>query len=399
MGQPLEPIWVADTAAVDHMLGALAGVDRIAIDTEFHGERSYLPHLMLLQIATDDAIFLVDPLADIDIARVFRALRDGGAVIIGHALHNDLEIVALGHEIVFSNLFDTQVAAAFLGFGLQIGLANLLRMELKIRVAKGSQMADWSRRPLPERQLAYAADDVRYLLELHRRLDGRLREQGRQQWVAEECAPLSQRDRYGRDPMQCWQRVSGARKLRPREAGVLVELAAERERLAAELNQVPHFLLSDEVLLGIARRIPQSLADLDGNRRLNHRNIQRFADRLLAAVARGADKPLESEPGRPPPAPGVEAVAGLVMLLVTELSAQEGVAAQLLLRRRAVIEALQDGCSSREELLARLELHGWRAELLGDPVWNLLSGVTHARVRCGPPDTLGVDFVPASASS
>ncbi|MEY3011305.1 MAG: Ribonuclease [Pseudomonadota bacterium] len=393
MRAPLEPIWIAEPSGVELLLDRIGRADRIAIDTEFHGERSYLPHLMLLQIGFDDAIYLVDPLAGVDVRAIFAAIRDSGAIVIGHALHNDLEIVALGHEIVFSRLFDTQIAAAFLGFGLQIGLANLLRLELKVRLGKGSQMADWSRRPLPERQLAYAADDVRFLLELHDRLGGRLDEMGRLGWVLEECAPLGVRERYGRDPMQCWQRVSGARKLRPKEAGVLVELAAERERIAAELNQVPHFLLSDEALIALARIAPASLADMDGNRRLNHRNIQRFADRWLAAVARGVRKPLETPPGRPPPPPGVEAVAGLVMLLVAELSAREGVAAQLLLRRKNVIEALQQGCTSREELLDRLELHGWRAELLGEPVWSLLDGSTRARVRCGSPEELGVDFV------
>lgn len=393
MNATLEPIWIGEAEQQAIVLEAIAGADRLAIDTEFHGERSYLPHLMLLQIATEDAIFLVDPLGTVDIGAIFAAIRDSRALVIGHALHNDLEIVALGFGIVFPRLFDTQVAAAFLGFGLQIGLANLLRMEMRVRMAKGSQMADWSRRPLPERQLSYAADDVRYLLELHSRLDGRLREQGRVEWVDEECAPLSQRERYGRDPMQCWQRVSGARKLKPKEGGVLVELAAERERLAAELNQVPHFLISDEILLALARRAPTSLADLDGNRRLNHRNIQRYADRWLAAVARGVDKPLETPPGRAPPPPGLEAVAGLIMLLVTELSAREGVAAQLLLKRRTITEALQDGCTSREELLERLGLHGWRAALLGEPIWRLLNGATRAKVRCGEPEELGIDFV------
>jgi ribonuclease D len=385
--------WIDSVDGLAEVVAAIRATDRIAIDTEFHGERSYLPHLMLVQIATHDAIFLVDPLGGLDIGVLFAAIAAHDALVIGHALQNDLEIVALGHNIVFDRLFDTQIAASFLGAGLQIGLSNLLRSEFDLRMPKGAQMADWSRRPLPERQLSYAADDVRYLLRLHTLFDGRLNELGRRAWVDEECAPLRRRDRYGRDPMACWQRVTGARKLKSKEAGVLVELAAERERIAAEVNQVPHFLLSDEALLDMARHMPRKTEDLDGNRRTTQRNVQRYADRWLAAVERGVDQPFHVEPGRPPALPGIEAVANLIMLLVAEISAREGIAAQLMLRRRQVLEALQVGCPTHDALCEALGLFGWRAELLEQPIWLLLDGQTQARVRCGDGDTLGVDFV------
>jgi ribonuclease D len=395
----LEPIWVAEPAAFQAMLDHLAESPRVALDTEFHGERSYLPHLMLLQLATERRLFLVDPLAGLDVGAVFRQLAERQTLVVGHALQGDLEIVALGHEVVFPRLWDTQIGAAFLGSGLQIGLGNLLHDALGVRLSKGAQMADWSRRPLPERQLAYAADDVRYLLDLHTRQTERLRELGRLAWAEQECAPLSQRARYGRDPMQCWQRVSGAGRLRPREAGVLVELAAERDRVAAEVNAVPHFLLSDDLLVELARLAPLDREALGASRRLQQRNVQRYAERWLAACARGLERPFVVPNARGTLPPGAEAVAALVMLLVTEIAGREGIAVQLLLRRKTLLEALQRGCVDLDATRQRLGLEGWRAELIGEPLERLLRGTLQVRVRCGEPDELGIDFDAAAPAT
>ena len=390
--------WIDTAAGLDDLIAALAGQASIAFDTEFHGERSYLPHLMLVQVATRDQIYLVDPLADLEIAALFRGMRDSGAVVIGHALHNDLEIVALQYDVWLENLFDTQIAAAFCGFGLQIGLASLLGTELDLRVPKGAQLADWSRRPLPEKQSLYAANDVRYLHTLYDRMAGRLDQSGRRAWVDEETAPLAEPGRYGRRSEDAWQRVTGARRLQPKELGILAELAAERDRIAREVDTVPHFLISDELLLGLARHAPSDRDGLLGDRRFTHRNITRYVERWLAAVALGRQQPMQLPKGRPPPEAGVEAVAGLVMLLVNDVAANEGVAAQLLMRRRNVVEALQDGCPSEAELWERLGLTGWRVDLIGEPVRRLLQGQTHAQIRCSSDQNLVVAFVEPSAT-
>lgn len=400
MPQPdsMPSAWVDTAAGLDDLIASLAGAPSIAFDTEFHGERSYLPHLMLVQVATRDRIYLVDPRAELEIGALFRAMRDSGALIIGHALHNDLEIVALQYDVCLKNLFDTQIAAAFCGFGLQIGLASLLASELDVRVPKGAQLADWSRRPLPEKQALYAANDVRYLHPLYDRLAERLERSGRRAWVDEETAPLCEPGRYGRRSEDAWQRVTGGRRLQPKELGILAELAAERDRIAREVDTVPHFLISDELLLGLARHAPSDRDGLLGDRRFTHRNIARYVERWLAAVATGRQQPLHLPKGRPPPEAGVEAVAGLVMLLVNEVAAQEGVAAQMLIRRRNVVEALQDGCPSEAELWDRLGLSGWRLDLIGEPVRRLLRGQTHAQIRCASDKNLAVAFVEPTAS-
>lgn len=387
--------WVDSADGLAALCDELAGADRLAIDTEFHGERSYWPHLMLVQVATERGIWLVDPRAeDVDIGSLFGTIASSGALVIGHALQNDLEIVAMVHGLAFPRVFDTQIAAAFCGHGLQIGLSSLVHAELGVRPSKGAQLADWSRRPLPERQFAYAADDVRYLLRLHELLGDRLAQAERAAWVEAECASLSDLHRYDRDASQAWTRVSGARRLGPRDLGVLRELAAERDAIAREVDMVPHFLVPDDLLLAMVREASSAGGGVFQDRRLQQRNILRHGERFRAAIARGLAAPLHLPPGRPPPEGGVEAVAGLVMLLVQEVAAREGVAAQMILRRKQVIEALQLGCEGGEQMLERMGVFGWRRQLVGAAVCRLMRGGTHARVNC-PQDSgePAVEFV------
>ncbi len=391
-----DPHWVATQAEVTQLIADLAGEERVAIDTEFHGERSYIPHLMLVQIGTETDIWLIDPLADIDLTPLFEFLAQPTPLVIGHALHNDLEIIYLKYGVVMQGVFDTQVAASFLGFGLQIGLTGLLRELADVRLPKGAQMADWSRRPLPERQVVYAANDVRYLPTAHHALAADLETRGRADWVAEECRVLGAASRYARNPRLAYLRVSGFRKLRPIEAGALVELAAERDKLAAECDTVPHFLLSDDVLTTIARAMPTCREDLNGNRRLNNRNVHRYADIWIAAVERGKQSPVARPPARPPITPGMDAASALIMLMVNEVADRESLAPQLLLRRKLVQEALMDTFANREALLQALGLTGWRLALLGDLAWNLLDGRMNVACERDTKGAVGVVFRPVS---
>ncbi len=394
-----EPHWVASQLDLEQLIADLQGQERVAIDTEFHGERSYIPHLMLVQVGTEEDIWLVDPLADVDLTPLFEFLAQPTPLVIGHALHNDLEIIFLKYGVLMQGVFDTQVAASFLGYGLQIGLTSLLRDVADVRLPKGAQMADWSRRPLPQRQVTYAANDVRYLPAAHHVLATELARRGRTEWVAEECLPLGAQRRYERNSKLAYRKVSGYRKLRPLEGGVLVELAAERDRLASECDTVPHFLVSDDVLMTLARRLPASRDDLNGNRRLNNRNVHRYADVWVDAVKRGRKTPLERPPARPPMTPGMDAASALIMLMVNEVADRESLAPQLLLRRKLVQVALQHTFTSQEDLVSIFGLSGWRRELLGDLVWELLDGRMNVACERDEKGALGVVFRPVDAAS
>ncbi len=381
MAQYPDPIWVADPDSVDALLEALRQATRVGIDTEFHGERSYVPRLMLLQVATEENIYLVDPLADVDLGPVFELLAAPSPLVIGHALHNDLEIVFLRYGLRLKGVFDTQIGGAFLGHGLQAGLATLLRTILDVRLPKDGQMSDWSRRPLPPRQLNYAANDVRHLLEVHDHMAGELARLHRRPWVDEECALLGADGRYVRDVETAYRKVSGARGLRHPHTGILVELAAERERIAAELDRIPHHMMSDDLLMALCRAAPKKRDALNGDRRFRNRQLHRNADRFLAAIERGRTRKVPRTPRRKTAGPGAETVSALVMLLVGRLSEQHNLAPQLLLRRKTVLSALAEDPVNREAMTTALGLRGWRAELLAGPIWDLLSG--HCSARCG----------------
>ena len=159
--QPPRPSPIITTELqLQALVDALNRADLVGFDTEFHSERTYVPRLMLLQFATHDGIWLVDPLAEIDLKPLVQALRRPDLTVIGHALRNDLRILWLQFNLLPQRVFDTQIAAAFLGHGLQIGLAGLLQTALGVHQPKGDQMADWSKRPLPERMAGYAAGDL-----------------------------------------------------------------------------------------------------------------------------------------------------------------------------------------------------------------------------------------------
>lgn len=387
--QPL----IATPPQLDHLIAALGRTDLVAFDTEFHSERTYIPKLMLLQFATDQGLWLVDPLARLDLQPLMEALRRPGLTVVGHALRNDLRILWLQFGVLPAQVFDTQVAAAFLGHGLQIGLAGLLQSVLGVHQSKGDQMADWSRRPLPERMAGYAAGDVAHLLELHKRLQAELTRRGRAAWVAEECAVLTDGNVYVRDADAAFQRVAGGRRMDAREAGLLRALAVEREAIAQEEDLVPHFLLPDETLHILARLAPKHRQELEGDRRLTHRTVQRYADRWLQAVARGLSEPFQRPAGRPPPSWELEAVAALLMLLVNDIALKQNIAPQMLVKRDAVLNAVREPHATPEAWAEALELKGWRAELLVGPLWQLLNGDLAVRCKQNQVSGLRVEFL------
>jgi len=209
--------WIGDAAALDSLVGELVSYDAYALDTEFHRERTYFPQLALIQLAWRGGIALVDPLA-IDVSPLARVLEGPGLAVV-HAAEQDLEVLEQACGTVPSRLFDTQIAAGFLG-QVSPSLVNLVERILGVRLLKGDQLTDWTRRPLSAGQLAYAAGDVAYLLELRQRIGERLEEMGRMQWATEEFAILLSRDRSSTEPEEAWWRLPRSRQLRGGARGV-----------------------------------------------------------------------------------------------------------------------------------------------------------------------------------
>lgn len=369
----MEALVVTGAAALDSLIERLLTADRYALDTEFHRERIYWPRLALLQVAWPDGpagpagVALVDPLA-VDVAPLARVLA-GPGTMVAHAAEQDLEVLERACGRGPTRLFDTQVAAAFLGQGSS-SLASLAQAFLGLTIAKGDRLTDWRRRPLTESQLAYAAADVENLLELATAIERQLDTEGRRSWAEEECAALLARPHGPPDPERSWWKLRDARQLRGTSRGVAQEVAAWRERRAQAIDLPVRTVLPDLALQAIAHRPPSSTEMLQHLRGLEGRRLQpNVVAELLAAVQRG--RALPAHDLRLPPVEDVpkelRAAVALLVAWVAQLARDQRVDAAVLATRGDLAAYLRKDPDAR---LAR----GWRAAMLAEPVGALVKG-------------------------
>ncbi|MBV8728094.1 MAG: HRDC domain-containing protein, partial [Candidatus Eremiobacteraeota bacterium] len=291
---------VADADGLAKLCERVRNVPRVGLDTEFHNERAYTARLMLMQIAFADEVVVIDALAIGNVAPLIDALA--GTLVVGHALSGDYKIFADRFDRVPQGVFDTQVAAAFCGYGLSVSLVELVRDMLHVRLKKTQTVSDWSARPLSPMQLEYLVDDVAHLLDLQDRLTARLESRGRLHWVLEEFHALGELDHYRVDPHRAYLRIPGANRMNRRELGVLSELTALRDAVARRRDVPVRYVLPDDVLAGLATLRPRKEEDLSQLRRLDGGARKALGREILAAVARGeaiAEADLPQKPSRP----------------------------------------------------------------------------------------------------
>jgi ribonuclease D len=360
------PQLVTTPDALESLCTEIGEAPYYALDTEFHTERTYYPQLALIQLAWADRIALVDPLA-VDprpLARVF----SGPGIVVAHAADQDIDVLETACGVVPDTVFDTQVVAGFLGMSTP-SLGRLIDQVLGVDLPKADQLSDWLHRPIPERQIAYAAGDVAYLLELRTVLTGRLEELGRLTWALEECAQVLKVRRRATVPEELWWKMGDVRRLSGRSRGVAQEMAAWRDRYAATVDRPRRHVLSDLALLAIAQRPPRNRQELQQTRGVDGRHLANgAAAEILDAIARG----LALTPGeiRLPPdgreaqaSPAAVAVcAGLVRQIADDLRFDQG-----LLATRSDISNVLCGEPSRLDV-------GWRSTIAGDPIRRLIAG-------------------------
>jgi ribonuclease D len=345
------------SAAVFRMHGAT----RLAIDTEFMRERTYYPQLCLLQIATDADCVLIDTLAGLDLRELYEMLAAPERVKVLHAARQDLEVLYLTGGRIPLPVFDTQLAAAMLGLAPQIGYAELVARRLGHSIDKGQTRTDWSRRPLTPEQLAYAADDVHHLLELHTSLAEALNARGRLNWLVEDEADLADETLYRTLPAEAWRRLKGIGHLKPAARSVARALACWREERAIAADKPRGWILSDLALLELAAAVPHSAEELAAIRSLQPGVVRRRGEELLTLIAAAegsAEAPPPESPGRR--LDGRE--TALVARLAEEVRAEAGrlgISAEILATRRD-IEALVLGQADPAVL------QGWRRGAIGE---------------------------------
>lgn len=347
-----------------------ARFNAIAVDTEFLRERTYHPRLCLVQVATPDECVVIDVIAIDNLAPLAILMRDEGTVKVFHACSQDMEVLNYTLGALPAPIFDTQIAAAFLGERMQTSYNGMVHAFCGVTLPKSESLTDWSRRPLTPEQIEYALDDVRYLIKAYDVIMERLDESGRASWVLDEIKPLTDRSHYVVDRRVAFKRIKRVNSLTRRQLAVARELAAWREARAEYSNIPRKWLMSDEVLIALSKRPPHDAASL---RRV--RGTEQLSDAdvagALSVIARGESCPADKYPfiarTHKPASPELESVIDLMYALIRLVGERSGVATAMIASRDDLVDYVDRPQDSplRE---------GWRFELVGTLIDDLLNG-------------------------
>jgi ribonuclease D len=373
--------------ALKQACSELAKASVLCVDTEFHREKTYFAHFALLQISSRDRCYVIDPTAINDLSPVWELMHNEKILKVFHAARQDLEIIMLESGGLPKPLFDTQVAAALLGYGQQIGFGNLVQRILKKALPKQESFSDWLARPLTSRQLTYAADDVIYLMPIYQHLEEELQAKGRREWLLEEQETLSSEKTYLIDKQEVYWRVKGVNRLKPRQLAILRELAAWREHHAEHKNIPRRRIIGDDPLIDLAKKDSVDINTMNRMRGLSDGVIKRFGNEIIAAWEKGVSCPEEGWPKLHPRSfhtSGTELRQELLDTLLRLKAEEESIAANILVNQRELGALASWGKARNGEPPELSVLHGWRRELVGNDLLRLLSGEISLRID---PDT------------
>ncbi|NBT26101.1 MAG: ribonuclease D [Actinobacteria bacterium] len=358
-------VWIDKDSELEGLRDRLIDHPRVAIDTEFHRERTYFPELALLQIGSPDGVYLIDPLkCDVGI---LAPVLDSSVLWIAHAAQQDLEVLHLATGVTPRNLFDTQIASGFIGMSTP-SLSALVSSTLGVNLSKGDRLTDWLRRPLTPAQCAYAANDVLHLDAVYEKVTEELIGLDRLGWAEEACAEsLSRRQESTSD--DAWLRVKDARSLKGEARGVARSVARWRDERARQLNVPVRRVLSDMALVSIAQQVPTSANELLGLRgidgRLSHGSD---VNEILAVVASGRTEVVSLPNGSGDEIDKrLKPAVNLMTAWISELARLHRIDATLL-GTRADVDALL-----RRDESCRL-LSGWRRDIVGSDLEDILNG-------------------------
>jgi ribonuclease D len=375
---------------------------RVAVDTEFVSERRYQALLCLVQVAVPDPdapegvrTEVLDPLGDDppDPAPLAAVLADPAVEVVMHAGRQDVSLLRRSWETEVVNVFDTQVAAGFLGFGNQEGYESLVRKVMGVRLRGSEGFTRWDKRPLTEQQLSYAADDARLLLALGDELERRLAEEGRVEWAREESRALEDSSDV-RDADRSYERLPRLGRLDPEGRATARELAEWREEVARSMDRPPSFVLPDQALVELARRRPRDKQGLEHIRGLPQQTLQRRGDKLVAVIERGMRREPPPPPAEPPARDSRDApLVSLAQALVRHRSMESGVAVELIATQAELSTLVAELRRGRDGGGLRVS-NGWRRELVGNELVDLVAG--RLQLGVGPDGRLAVT-TPAEA--
>ncbi len=365
----MQQYYVSTGSEMRALCERFSGSAWLALDTEFMRTDTFYARLCLIQIAGEQGVACIDPLALTDLGPLRELLYDPATVKVLHAAHQDLEILHDLYQAVPQPVFDTQLAAAMLGLGEQVGYAALVAQQQEVQLAKAHTRTDWAQRPLSAEQLDYAADDVRYLGPIYHKLRAALQEKGWLDWYLEDAAALSDAARYINEPDEAWRRVGLAHTLNGAGLAVLRSLAAWRERRAQTVNRPRKWLMDDALLLALARLKPATRAGLSAVSGLAPRTVERHGEELLELINSASRLPAEQWPNLMPPTRlsiAQQALLDKLIALVNARAGQQGLTPAYVASRKALRKL---ALGEEDNLPLR---SGWRAALLGEELGELL---------------------------
>ena len=373
---------ITTRADLDELVRHLRDVGRFAFDTEFVSEDTLEPVLCLVQVATEDRLAAIDPIALRDVRSFWDVVVDPAVEIVMHAASEDLRICRFQTGEVPSRLFDVQIAAGFLGFGYPLSLGNLMSQTMQVSVFGGETRTDWRRRPLTPAQLRYAMDDVRYLLPLADRLAAELTALGRRAWVEDEfqgfLADLQSRSEEGR-----WRKLPGLHQLNRRGLECARRLADWRYEEARRQNRPIRQVVRDDLLVAIAKRQPATRQELEALRDFNRPHLISKGPEILAAISDALAVPGEELPehaGRHDDGPGVTMIVSLLAAALATCCAKSRVAPGIVGTTSDLKDLIRWHTQGRPAATRPALAGGWRGEVCGDVLLDVLAGRRTLRV-------------------
>ena len=351
----------------------------LGLDTEFIRTNTFYHRLGLIQVSDGGTSWLVDPLAARDLSPLAAVFRSPGIKIL-HSASEDMEVFYRALGVVPAPLFDTQIAGALAGAGAFLSYQRIVATYLGVELAKEETRTDWLARPLSAAQLAYAAEDVAYLIPLYEQLTAALSELGRLAWAFEDSTALLDTSRFAEDAEAAYLRVKGAGRLDRRQLAALQELAAWRDREARRRDLPRSFVVKDDLLLALASRRPKEAKDLERLPSCEPRQAARDGAVWLRLLEEAAARPEEELPARlsgKPPSPTVRDLEVRLREQVREKAAALNIPPEVLASRR-VLDALMRLATGKGKADPRLprELQGWRREVIGEDLLREILAVT-----------------------
>lgn len=369
---------IETTESLKQFINKISQYDWLALDTEFLREKTYYSKLCLVQIQAGEHRACIDPLSVDDLTPLYDLLNNPEITKVLHAAHQDLEIFHHLTGQVPSPIFDTQIAAAVLGLGDQMGYARLVEQMLNVSLPKTQTRTDWSRRPLKAAQLEYAIDDVRYLAQIYPMMWEQLTSKDRLKWLDKDFKRIADPQTYAIHARERWKKVRGNQVLKRPQLAVLRELAEWRENLAEKTNRPRKWILSDDILLDLARQQPTNESQLAEIRGLSPERIKKNQARWLQLIQAGKNTPEADMPELPrskKPTPTQNLLIDVLMIVLQIQAKEHGITPAVIATRKQIANMVQAGKSKLSD--------DWHGALVNRPFEEIISGEKIIRVVNG----------------